>query len=412
MLHLDTIRIICKFLSDTDVNNLLSVNRHLYTYKKDIQFRQKHTLTSKIYILPYYDSFINLRIEPDIFDVSTNTNIDNNYYQFEPELSTNKIDHLPKHISKISLVDPREEIISLILSSIKSITVEIFEDDIFELIQNLPVTKLIIYSTYIDRKILISSTVKHLKFIGTMYEDVKNIIYKCSNPTHIIFTDVPFNNYKIRQGDIPESVTHLNLGDKYDQELGPKLIPKNIQRLDAPNKNGHMYFPDHLFPSLRYIKVKHFYPGEDVIPSSVTCLEIEILESFYHAPADNYHTNIKSLIILNKKTFFNNEFLYELMNPMLKMSPILTTVTFKCNYHWSLLNSIPLTVTHLIFDCEYISSLVNCVPLSVTHLVLPSKYNKNLSQVIPKSVKYLTLSKYYCGKLDKNFLDNISVTFY
>lgn len=421
MLHLDTIKIICKFLSDTDINNLLSICRKLYAFKNNIRFIEKHKLNAKIYWLPYYDSFTNLHIDNEnfILTILVEDDVDEEFYKFQTAKETTcEIKRLPVHLSKIFLLDPNDKIVTIIPSTVKKITVKISDPLVFNSIKNLPIDKLIIDKIFIeitivgsvitiqaadfvisfDKFISIFENIKYLKCIGIKYSSIKNIFKICNILTHLIFSGVTFDD-RIKIGDIPQSVTHLILGSTFKQYLTENLLPNNLNYLDVGETYDNRIYPEIIPKSLNYLKMYSFSPMEDVIPLTVSYLEISVIFEI----ADIYPINIKHLII-NKNSVFN------FGKNLCKVSPILTNITFKCNYRYSLFDSIPSTVTHLTFDCDNCSSLAGCIPSSVTDLVLPLMYDKDLNRTILKSIKNLTLPKSYSKIMNK--LQNINIKYH
>lgn len=397
MLHVDTVRIISKFLSDTDINNFLSASKKLYLFKKDIRFVQKHSLSAKIYYLPYYDSFTNLRVK---INEESDDELNNIYYCVEKNFNS-KIDRLPKYLSKISVTDPVNKIILFLMPNIKHITVNIFDLKTFDIIKNLPVTKLIVNNIHVDENISLPTTITHLKFINMSYFHAKKILKKCTNVTHLIFLDVNFNT-GVEKGDIPQTVTHLVFGNEFWQSLSSDILPPKLEYLDLGDIYDKCIYGEYIYPSIKYIKLNCLSPIDDFIPPTLTHLE---LNDICDREERCNPTSIKYLIL--SKNFSNplNKFIHEI-------SPVLTNLIFKCNYHHSLLNVIPSTITHLTFDCATSSSLKYCIPLSVTHLILPSAYDKDLKNTISKSVRYLTLPKSYRDIVNSDMLQNINVQFH
>lgn len=203
----DIIKQICKFLSNRNKNNYLSINKFYYKIKLSVTFDDP-VLMSNYFLcdLIYYDSFTNLIMDTIIFLLETYDN-DGDFYQQPSSYIIKKYAYLPKNIKKIRYdLNDRSGLI-LIMNSNTIIDLTFGENF------DQPITN------------FIPSTVIYLTF---MFGFNQSIAYAIPNGVRRLTFGYRFNQPIINA--IPDNVRRLTFGNHFNQPiLG--AIPKNVKHL-------------------------------------------------------------------------------------------------------------------------------------------------------------------------------------
>ena len=114
------------------------------------------------------------------------------------------------------------------------------------------------------------------------------------------------HNNKLKEGDIPNSVTHLTFGNNFNQELKEGDIPNSVTHLtfyanfnqelkegDIPNSVTHLTFDDKFNQKLK----------ESDIPNSVTHLTFG---SKFNQELNILPSGLKSLMLYENKKILSN----------------------------------------------------------------------------------------------------------
>lgn len=353
MFTVDIIRYICKYLSDININSFLSSDITLYKFKKQIKFKQLHILTSKIYLLSYYDSFINLKIIKATYNIYLGCKSDDKYYR----LKKTKIMPftLPNNLKKITIPEPNAAIMSIIIPQIKrsikkfSIIFNLSDNLIMPNV-NMPITHLTITKKYVF------SNVDSDIFFNNIPQTVQHLI---------IDTNSEFKN-----GCVPLSVRHLTFGNFFNIELTSNNIHPFIEYLYVDNyhyKHKLNYLPE----NLTHLKAPNSsIQNRNIFPKSLKNLDIIVVGD---------HENIIPLSVSH-----------------LKISGV-----------YPVEKKLPYGISHLTIS-NYFNSVYDIIPDSVTHLIFEKKIGHVL---IPKSVKYLTIPKKYCQQLSDEILLSVKITY-
>eukprot|EP01132_Coremiostelium_polycephalum_P009207 gene9207-11283_t len=207
--------------------------------------------------------------------------------------------------------------------------------------------------------------------------------------THLKFSEC-FKNPILFPGFIPQTITHLSLGDLYTHPLKPGVIPKSVTNLTLGRHYNHPLEKDVIPSSVITLSFGDYYttfipPG--VIPSSVKRLK---LGKLFNQPIE-IGTIPESVIHLSFGTLFNQT---------LKKGTIpegCITVLFGENYNKPLqFGTIPSSVKKLVFGLLFDQPISPSLIPSVTNLKFDTWFQQPLnSQTLPSSVSHLTLSPFY-----------------
>lgn len=342
MFSSDIIKYICKFLSDKNINNYLSVTKTMLELKHKIKFNDPHILTKKINKLKYYDSFTNLIVSKIELKYYSEDDPNNKYLSVK-ELQPFKY-FLPKNLTKIKF----EIIIQKLLleCTAKEISVIINDSDQLKFINNTSITNLIVNCNY-DKPYSLPKTIKYLKFENVCFE--------------------------IKPGDIPESVLYLKIG-RYDHQLLPGALSSNIVKLSI---RGHFNFCIGSIPSsVTYLKTNNI-TSDDYIPSNVTHCEIDNINS----TDDIKKISVPTITHL----IFSKRYDQGISN----IPPNITHLTFKFSFNESLRYLLPQSLTHLILPDNYNCDIHNTIPAGIKYLTIPKSYRKILEEHTNLCINYI-----------------------
>uniref|UniRef100_A0A6C0C8Z9 F-box domain-containing protein n=1 Tax=viral metagenome TaxID=1070528 RepID=A0A6C0C8Z9_9ZZZZ len=125
------------------------------------------------------------------------------------------------------------------------------------------------------------------------------IIFDGTDPIPLRATHLSFDDRfdKSIKGIIPHSVTHLALGNLFDQRINDGDIPNSVTCLEfgAIFMEGGQDLKVVIPPSVKILKLNGFiYKHIDEIPSSVNCL---VFHQYFYRPIDHVPNNIKRIIV-------------------------------------------------------------------------------------------------------------------
>lgn len=258
MLISDIIKQICTYLSDSDINYFLSASKQLYKLKNHVQFIDKHILTEKINMLPYYDNFVNLIINDD------------KYYTF------------PKNLKKIFFKVINVYLLSLMPLSVTSVKINNFIWSNIKKITLPNIKKLVISVHKFDRNINpndIPPSVTHLNINGEQIFALKsncippNVVYL--NIDCVFEQNIPTSVKYLKTNricyneNIPSSISVLEIDTYYDSYKRFHNITHLIFSLVHDCKFSKM-LPTN-FTHITF-KKSHLTPFSKILSSSVTHL--------------------------------------------------------------------------------------------------------------------------------------------
>lgn len=220
--------------------------------------------------------------------------------------------------------------------------------------------------------------------------------------THLILGEN--YNRKLRKGALPNSLLYLKFSEvmninRYTRTIDGGVLPPNLQILELYNYYGELkidIFPStltHLYISIRDKKIP---PG--VLPDSLThlhCLDYRIEKLEHGVLPKNLKVlvidNLDDNIILNPGVFPNSL-------DYLKFGTMFNSAIGK--------NVLPNNLTHLVFGDYYNKRIgKNVLPKSLTHLVFGSYFSQYIGKnVLPDSLTNLTFGENYNHILEEGVL--------
>lgn len=207
---------------------------------------------------------------------------------------------------------------------------------------------------------------------GTIKVDVSHwYTGELNIPSSVRYLSLKYYKKSPLPGSIPNSVTHLELGDR---DILPGVIPDSVVHLDLGNHN--------------------LSPG--IIPNSVT-----------HLFAGDFNRTFEPGSIPNSVTYLELGFYFDqkLTKGMIPNS--VTHLTFGMFDQKLIKGSIPDSVTHLTFDQFNKKLSKTSLPKYLTHLNLGKKFQQPIEAgVLPNTITHLDLGEKFQQPIEVGVLPN------
>lgn len=358
---------ILSFLSNKDINKLLSINKKMYNIKQIITFTSEVNFTKELRKLNYFDSFTNIHVY-DKKNHRLPKNIKSLTFDIEFDEKINH-DTIPHTVNYLSLRSKYSVYPGYIPKSVTTLFFYIGQEIIPGTIPD-SVTELFLNNKNLS--IVVNSIPESV--VKLNFNSFNQPISPGLIPKSVKYLDFGYDfNQKILPGTIPESVVELNLGWDFNQELIYGSVPTSIKKL----KLGWHYNKNLTYGSIPFsvkklclesyeLKIK---PGD--IPFGVTKLKFCMNQKIISGLIPDSVTHLKFGIR------FEN-----------KIEP----------------NVLPASLLHLTFGNRFNKKIKpNTLPDAIQYLVLGKSYDKNI-KYFPRSLIYLSLGKKYFHKIDAQIL--------
>jgi hypothetical protein len=230
-----------------------------------------------------------------------------------------------------------------------------------------------------------------------------NILYVIHNPKNFIYNPFLHSvqithlilgnefNQTLEPGVLPISLTHLTFGNGFNQTLAPGVLPISLTHLTFGESYNKLLEPGVLPISLTHLTFGNEFnqtlePG--VLPISLTYLTF----------GESYNKLLEPYFLPQSLTHltFGNEFNQTLEPGVLPIS--LTYLTFGESYNKLLVPYVlPQSLTHLTFGTRFNQPLEpDVLPQSLTHITFGNYFDQQLNKyVLPQSLTYLTFGTYF-----------------
>jgi hypothetical protein len=219
------------------------------------------------------------------------------------------------------------------------------------------------------------------------YNLVRNNLDKLSKLTSLTFSP-DFNHTDFNMEDLPESLTHITLGDNFNESL-PKNIPKGLTHITFGYDFNQPFQRGELPKGLTHLTFgRNFNKPLLELPKGLTHLTFgyDFNQPFQRGELP------KGLTHLTFGSNFNE--------PLLGLPKGLTHLTFGSNFNEPLLE-LPKGLTHLTFGLRFNRPLPKKLPDSLIYLTFGDLFNQHFLQRLPDDLTHLTLGRMFNYRLPR-----------